>query len=99
MLMKKLLATTLLCMILAGTAFADPRWMHAENQSFIPRHERSDKQRSTSIDLEDAIARVRRDTGGRVLSASTVRNNGRSVHRIKVLTNDQRVRIINVNAD
>ena len=97
--MKKLLATTLLSMILAGTAFAEPRWMHAENQSFIPKQERSHKQRPTSIDLEDAIAKVRRDTGGRVLSANTVRKNGRSVHRIKVLTDDQRVRIINVNAD
>jgi uncharacterized membrane protein YkoI len=86
-------------MMLAGTAFAEPRWMQADNQSFIPKQDRTSSSRSTGVDLEDAISQVRRDTGGRILSANTVRKNGRNVHRIKVLTSDNRVRIINVNAD
>jgi uncharacterized membrane protein YkoI len=97
--MRKLLITILSCMMLAGAALAEPRWMKVDKQSFIPKQDRSSASRSTRIDLEDAISQVRRETGGRILSASTIRKNGRNVHRIKVLTSDNRVRIINVNAD
>lgn len=42
--------------------------------------------------LSDAIAQVRRQTGGRVISAETKRNGNREVHHIKVLTKDGKVR-------
>jgi uncharacterized membrane protein YkoI len=41
---------------------------------------------------------VRRATHGRILSAETISQQGRHVHRIKVLTPDNRVRIIMINA-
>jgi uncharacterized membrane protein YkoI len=44
------------------------------------------------------VSQVRRDTGGRVLSAETVRRDGRSVHRIKILTPENRVRVFYVDA-
>lgn len=50
------------------------------------------------MSLDQAVERVRRDTGGRVLSAETVSDNGRRSYRIKVLTPDRRVRVINVGA-
>lgn len=50
------------------------------------------------VSLEEAVEQVRRETGGRILSAETVQANGRRVHRIKVLTPDRRVRVINVDA-
>ena len=49
--------------------------------------------------LQDAIAKVERDTHGKVLSAETKRTGNRSVYRIKVLTPDGRVQVIEVPAD
>jgi hypothetical protein len=49
--------------------------------------------------LQEAISKVERETHGKVLSAET-KHNGRSiVYRIKVLTRDGQVRVIEVPAD
>ena len=48
--------------------------------------------------LDQAVDQVRRNTGGRVLSAETDRRGGHSVHRIKVLTPDGQVRYIQIDA-
>jgi len=48
--------------------------------------------------LNEAVQQVQQQTGGRILSAQTVRQGGRSVHRIKVLTPSGRVRVIIVDA-
>jgi uncharacterized membrane protein YkoI len=50
------------------------------------------------VPLSKAVADVRQETGGRVLSANTVRKEGLFVHRIKVLTPDKRVVIYEVDA-
>ena len=42
--------------------------------------------------LSQAIEQVRRDTGGRILSAETKVQNGREVHHIKVLIKDSQVK-------
>ncbi len=53
-----------------------------------------------SMTLEEAVNQVQRDTGGKVLSASTVRR-GRNAfeHRIKVLTPSGHVRVVTVNTE
>lgn len=48
--------------------------------------------------LEQAVAQVRRDTGGRILAAETVQENGRRVHRIKILTAERNVRTVRIDA-
>ena len=48
--------------------------------------------------LNEAVQQVQRETGGRVLSADTVNQGGRSVHRIKVLTPSGQVRIVTIDA-
>jgi len=53
---------------------------------------------AVSPTLEQAVEEVRAETGGRILSAETVTKKGRTVHRIKVLTPDHRVRVVNVEA-
>lgn len=53
---------------------------------------------SSGKSLDQAVAQVRKQTGGRILSAETVQKKGRKVHRIKVLTRDNKVRIIHVDA-
>lgn len=55
--------------------------------------------RAPGKSLDQATAQVRRETGGRILSAETVQIRGRKVHRIKVLTRDHKVRIVHIDAN
>lgn len=73
--------------------------------SVIPVEARRDERSSGSeatrrngLTLDEAVARVRRDTGGRVLSAEARENRGRTTYRIKVLLRDGSVRVVNVDA-
>ena len=50
------------------------------------------------MSLNQAVQQVQRETGGRVLSANTIQEGRRSVHRIKVLTPSGKVRVMTVNA-
>jgi len=50
------------------------------------------------MSLNEAVRQVQRNTGGRVLSAETHRQGGRTVHRIKVLTPSGHVRVYNIDA-
>jgi hypothetical protein len=49
--------------------------------------------------LDRAVEGVRSRTGGRVLSADTVRRDGRPVYDIKVLTDDGRVRRMAIDGE
>lgn len=51
------------------------------------------------MSLEQAVAKVQRETDGRVLTAETVNQNGRTVHRIKVLLPNGNVRVMHVDAE
>jgi uncharacterized membrane protein YkoI len=64
------------------------------NQFAHPSH--TEKQ---GISLDEAVSRVRRQSDGRILSAETVRSDGRRVHRIKVLSRDGRVSRVDIDAD
>jgi uncharacterized membrane protein YkoI len=54
---------------------------------------------AATISLQEAIAKVERETHGKVLSAETKRTGNRAVYRIKVLTRDGRVQVIEVPAE
>jgi uncharacterized membrane protein YkoI len=58
------------------------------------RSPRREETRRDGISLDEAVARVRRETGGRVLSAEA----RDSRYRIKVLMPNGAVRVINVDA-
>ncbi|BAV34879.1 hypothetical protein SCL_2602 [Sulfuricaulis limicola] len=58
------------------------------------RSSRREESRRDGMSLDEAVARVRRDTGGRVLSAEA--RDGR--YRIKVLLPNGAVRVVNVDA-
>lgn len=49
--------------------------------------------------LQDAVSEARDRYPGRVLSADTERNGGRESHRIRILTDDGRVKRIRVDAE
>ena len=54
---------------------------------------------AATLTLQEAIAKVERETHGKVLSAETKRTGNRAIYRIKVLTRDGRVQVIEVPAD
>ncbi len=90
--MKHLATTLLLLLALGGNAaIAAPAWA---KQGDAPM-----AKKSRVMSLDQAVAQVRKQTGGRVLSAETVREQNRLVHRIKVLTQERKVRVITVPAE
>ena len=50
------------------------------------------------VTLEEAVRQVRERTGGRILAAETVREDGRAVHRIRVLVDQGRVKTFRIDA-
>jgi uncharacterized membrane protein YkoI len=54
---------------------------------------------AAKLTLQQAIAKVERDTRGKVLSAETKHYGIRTIYRIKVLTRDGKVKVIEVPAD
>jgi hypothetical protein len=50
------------------------------------------------LTLKDAIAKVERETGAKVLSAETKRSGRQAIYRIKVLTRAGQVKVIEVPA-
>lgn len=48
--------------------------------------------------LDEAVSRARRQSNGKVLSAETVRDDGRKTHHIKILTKDGRVKRMRIDA-
>lgn len=55
--------------------------------------------RAVALTLQDAVAKVERETHAKVLSAETKHNGRQTVYRIKVLTRDGQVRVIEVPAE
>lgn len=65
-------------------------WAQSGSKS-PPRQDRDKEQGST---LPDSVRRVERQTGGEVLRAEPMQRDGREVYRLKVLTADGRVRVV-----
>lgn len=73
-------------------------WMPAEASVFdVAETEYRVAQRGGGKSLSEATEQVRRQTGGRILSAQTRVEGNREVHHIKVLTKDGKVRTVKVN--
>lgn len=49
--------------------------------------------------LEDAVSEARDRYPGRVISAETRRNGGRESHKIRILTDDGRLKRLDIDAD
>lgn len=96
--MKYILLLLLSGILLGGAAQARPDWNNDQPHGYAENQFNHKPPPQQGMSLDAAVAQVRRETGGRILSAETVNKGGHRVHRIKVLTPDKRVRIINVNA-
>lgn len=53
-------------------------------------------QNGGGMTLSQAIEKVRRDTGGQIVSAETKVSNGRETHHVKVLTKDGKVKTVKI---
>jgi hypothetical protein len=51
------------------------------------------------MSLEQAVAEVKRETNGRILTAETIKRNGHPLHRIKVLLPNGKVRVMHIDAE
>jgi hypothetical protein len=96
--LSRLLRTVLHPMLLLGTGAALA-------QSAPPPHAQprppAQQQRDRNEDggLRDSVRRVERQTGGEVLRAEPMQRDGREVYRLKVLTSDGRVRVVQDDPD
>jgi len=83
------------CLVAGLLAWAATAPAQARRDERAPRGEAAQRE---GISLDEAVARVRRDTGGRVLAAEARDERGRTVYRIKVLLPNGSVRVVNVDA-
>ena len=63
-----------------------------------PPKQASEPDRDDKETLPDSVRRVERQTGGEVLRAEPMQRDGREVYRLKVLTADGRVRVMQEDA-
>src|SRR5436190_11162463 len=91
--LSRLLRTALHPVLLLGTGAV---WAQsAPPPSHPPRHEPpAQRDRGQGQGLPDSVRRVERQTGGEVLRAEPMQRDGREVYRLKVLTADGRVRVM-----
>lgn len=53
---------------------------------------------ASALTLQEAVAQVERETGGKILAAETIRVGRNVIYRIKVLTPDGRIRVFQLPA-
>jgi hypothetical protein len=54
---------------------------------------------AADMSLDQAVKQARQRIGGRVISAETRNQNGHQVHNIRILSNDGKVRRLQINAN
>lgn len=89
---RRLISGCLILLLAAGPVPADPPFLPP--MDFVHR----DHTGKGGISLDDAVAQARRHNQDKVLSAETIRVDGRKVHRIKILTQNGRVKRIKIDA-
>ncbi len=82
------IAVLALATLLAGPVAAAPDWQHGGHEQLEP----NTLVRPSDVTLEQAANMVRRQTGGRVLSASPSERSGRQGYDIRVLLDGKRVK-------
>ena len=98
--LSRLLRTALHPMLLLGTGAVwaqsgPPHQPPRQQQAPPPQHDRGQGgQGGQGQGLPDSVRRVERQTGGEVLRAEPMQRDGREVYRLKVLTSDGRVRVV-----
>ena len=97
--LSRLLRTALHPMLLLGTGVAlaqppPPRHAPPSRQEPAQQREHGDRGGRSDRGLPASVRRVERQTGGEVLRAEPMQRDGREVYRLKVLTADGRIRVV-----
>jgi len=71
---------------------------HARGSVSAPESQWQRPMARDRMSLDQAAAMVRRQTGGRIIKASSRTSNGRTIHSIRVLTRDGKVFTVRVDA-
>lgn len=97
---SRLLPTALHTVLLLGSGVALAQSAPPANAS-SSRQEAAKRDRGERADrgLPASVRRVERQTGGEVLRAEPMQRDGREVYRLKVLTADGRVRVVQDDPD
>ncbi len=99
--MNRLILTLLLSLLASGVSAQPWRgggWQSAKNDTITINDLMGDDDPRMQVTLNEAVAQVRRESRGRILSAKTIRQKGMFVHRIKVLTPENKVVIHEIEA-
>jgi hypothetical protein len=96
--LSRLLRTALHPVLLLGTGAV---WAQSAPPPANPPRQPPPAQSERGRDegLPDSVRRVERQTGGEVLRAEPMQRDGREVYRLKVLTADGRVRVVQDDPD
>lgn len=89
-------------LLVAGAAQAQPEAPAADHAGLMAAPTEAttpDAIARDTVTLEEAVRRVRKQYGGRIVSAETQGSGDRRVHVIKVLTDDGRVRTVRISAN
>ena len=89
-------ARLLVCWLVLLLA-ATPVLASAQHHPFLLMAQRGHAENG-GISMDEAVRRARQQHQGKVLSAETVRVDGRKVYRIKILTKDGRVKRVHIDA-
>ena len=95
--LSRLLRTALHPTLLLGTGAV---WAQSTPPHAPPRQQHQQQRdhggqgQGQGQGLPDSVRRVERQTGGEVLRAEPMQRDGREVYRLKVLTSDGRVRVV-----
>lgn len=81
-----------LSILLLITVFMSSQAVTAANHRGGHRYESVNQ-----ITLDNAVSRAKNQYKGRVISAETEKRNGKGTHKIRILTDDGRVRRLNVD--
>ena len=97
---RRLLVTLIATLVVAGPGVVvasaqSPQQARADNARGVEGGERvarAGRQAGTDRSLSDAVRRVQRETGGRILGAERVPYDGRDINRVKYMDDRGRVR-------
>lgn len=95
--LSRLLRTALHPVLLLGSGVALAQSAPPPNAP--PSRQEAAPQRDRGERVDESVRRVERQTGGEVLRAEPMQRDGREVYRLKVLTADGRVRVVQDDPD
>jgi len=74
------------------------RYEAAQRYESAPRYEAAPRYAPRGMNLSEAVSIAERSTGGRVLSAEPLTENGQLTYRVKVLSSNGRVQVLFIDA-